>query len=360
MNAKYVTGKSAGGLIDYCNNMREKDANILFSEGVSTTNNHTVVNAFNLQWKNSPCKVKDKMGHLIISFAKEDSDRLTDDFVTQLCQEYLRKMHFPPTLMIAYRHHDKKHDHVHIAYSRIANNGKAIKCDTNYRRSVKVCNEIRVKYGLTSPSWRKQNVNRDRLQGKDKVKYDIMDKAFKAFDASHNWQDFIKRLEASGVSVTLVKGDNGNVRGIVYSNGQMSFAGGKLDSELAYGNLRRIFGRYGVSESQSLDGAGFTRNPDSIHSSFGRNEMDPSVKGQSVSAAGDADNSSNWTDDSPAEDIAEGVESAAGSLGAALVEVALQPHVAQTSGGGGGGNNSGWRDDDDEDNKKNKPRFRRR
>jgi hypothetical protein len=55
-------------------------------------------------------------------------------------------------------------------YSRIANNGKAIKCDTNYRRSVKVCNEIREKYGLTSPSWRKQNVNRDRLQGKDKVR----------------------------------------------------------------------------------------------------------------------------------------------------------------------------------------------
>ena len=45
MNAKIMKGKSAGGLIDYLNSMKEKNAKVIFSNGISTTSNRTVVAA---------------------------------------------------------------------------------------------------------------------------------------------------------------------------------------------------------------------------------------------------------------------------------------------------------------------------
>ena len=115
MNAKIMKGKSAGGLIDYLNSMKEKNAKVIFSNGVSTTSNRTVVAAFNLQWANSSSKIKDKMGHLVISFSPKDRERLTDEFITELCKEYMQRMKFPPTIYLGYRHLDQEHDHVHTA-----------------------------------------------------------------------------------------------------------------------------------------------------------------------------------------------------------------------------------------------------
>ena len=205
MNAKIMKGKSAGGLIDYLNSMKEKNAKVIFSNGVSTTSNRTVVAAFNLQWANSSSKIKDKMGHLVISFSPKDRERLTDEFITELCKEYMQRMKFPPTIYLGYRHLDQEHDHVHIAYSRIDNEGKAITCDSNYARSVNVCKSIRAKYGLSAPSKRKKDVNRDRLIGKDKVKYHIMDIAFPVLDKAGSWKEYISRLKSEGVDITMVR-----------------------------------------------------------------------------------------------------------------------------------------------------------
>lgn len=245
MNAKIMKGKSAGGLIDYLNSMKEKNAKVIFSNGVSTTSNRTVVAAFNLQWANSSSKIKDKMGHLVISFSPKDRERLTDEFITELCKEYMQRMKFPPTIYLGYRHLDQEHDHVHIAYSRIDNEGKAITCDSNYARSVNVCKSIRAKYGLSAPSKRKKDVNRDRLIGKDKVKYHIMDIAFPILDKAGSWKEYISKLKSEGVDITMVRDEYGNVRGIVYTAENLSFAGKKVDPELSFGNLRRKFGSYG-------------------------------------------------------------------------------------------------------------------
>ena len=253
MNAKIMKGKSAGGLIDYLNSMKEKNAKVIFSNGVSTTSNRTVVAAFNLQWVNSSSKIKDKMGHLVISFSPKDREKLTDEFITELCKEYMQRMKFPPTIYLGYRHLDQEHDHVHIAYSRIDNEGKAITCDSNYARSVNVCKSIRAKYGLSAPSKRKKDVNRDRLIGKDKVKYHIMDIAFPVFDKASSWKEYISKLKSEGVDITMVRDEYGNVRGIVYTAENLSFAGKKVDPELSFGNLRRKFGSYGQEKTSISD-----------------------------------------------------------------------------------------------------------
>ena len=350
MNAKIIKGKSAGGLIDYLNNMKEKDAKIIFSRGVSTTSNQTVVTAFNLQWANSSSKIKDKMGHLIISFSPKDRERLTDEFVSRLCQEYMKRMNFPSTIYVAYRHLDHEHDHVHIAYSRIDDNGKAITCDSNYRRSVKVCQAIRNKYGLSEPSKRKKDVNRDRLIAKDKVRFYILDAAFPIFDKASSWKEYISQLAKKGIEVSLVKGKDGRIRGIVYTAEHLSFAGSKIDSELAYGNLCRKWGRYDGGMDRSIlasRGAGVEKEcklPDEfIHS-------------EQISATEHFTTADNVLGDAAGGESNNGTSVASGLTGA-VIELALQPHQAPVSSVGGGSSND---DDKKKDKDKYVPRRRRR
>lgn len=351
MNAKIMTGKSAGGLIAYLNDMEEKNAKIIFSNGVSTASNQTVVTAFNLQWANASSRIKDRMGHLVISFSPKDHERLTDELVSEICSEYMQRMKFPSTIYVGYRHFDHEHDHVHIAYSRIDNQGKAVTCDSNFSRSVKVCKALREKYGLSKPSKRKKDVNRDRLYGKDKVKYKIMDTAFPILDRSKSWKDFLSELKTRGIKVTMVRDKYGSVRGIVYTADRLSFAGRTVDSELAYGNLRIKFGNYEkmmesvVTKDNSIQSTGGK----SYDGSYYMDRDNGILAGKTTSSEqvpsgtevlGISDGSSDSNSDSS---IGNGI------IGAA-VELVVQPHQAPVSSMGGGSSN-------DDDKKKDKDKY---
>lgn len=353
MNAKIMKGKSAGGLIDYLNSMKEKNAKVIFSNGVSTTSNRTVVAAFNLQWANSSSKIKDKMGHLVISFSPKDRERLTDEFITELCKEYMQRMKFPPTIYLGYRHLDQEHDHVHIAYSRIDNEGKAITCDSNYARSVNVCKSIRTKYGLSAPSKRKKDVNRDRLIGKDKVKYHIMDIAFPVLDKAGSWKEYISKLKSEGVDITMVRDEYGNVRGIVYTAENLSFAGKKVDPELSFGNLKRKFSSYGQEKTAISD----IRKQDSVFTGSDMNISKDMAHAEACPVdtpeySPNIQNAQSNQENMAAGNVESGTDSGSsigsGIVGAAI-ELIVQPHQAPETGGGGGGSSDDNKRDEEKD-----------
>ena len=346
MNAKIMKGKSAGGLIAYINDMKEKNAKIILSSGVSTASNQTVVTAFNLQWANASSKIKDRMGHLVISFSPKDHDRLTDKFISKLCSEYMQQMRFPPTIYIGYRHYDHEHDHVHIAYSRIDNQGKAITCDSNYSRSVKICNAIRAKYGLANPSKRKKDVNRDRLYGKDKIKYKIMDTAFPILDQAKSWKEFLSKLANQGIQVTMVRDNYGCVRGIVYTADHLSFAGRTVDTELAYGNLRNKFGNYEKMIESVITNEHSTQSTNE-KSYVGSNNIDGETTISTIQ-------SNSYSESTNTESTTMSDDSAESSMGSGIIDAAIelivQPHQAPVSSVGGEGNN-------DDDKKKDKDKY---
>lgn len=348
MNAKILKGKSAGGLIDYLNDMKAKDARVIFANGISASTNQSVVTAFNLQWANGSSKIKDKMGHLVISFLPKDRERMSDEFASRLCQEYMRRMKFPPTIYIGYRHLDHDHDHIHIAYSRIDNNGKAITCDFNFARSVQVCNAIREKYGLSNPSTRKREVNRDRLKGKDKVKYQILDAAFPVLDRATSWREFIKELAKQGIAVTIIKGDDCKARGIVYTADNLSFAGAKVDKELSFCNLQRVLGGYELevncADSRAKrDGLSTTNVDFSDMTTATESSIVPSCNYSEAESSNEK--SSNFTSLESTSEQSDGILEAA-------VELVMQPHQAPSSGGGGGGSN-----DDEKKEKREKENY---
>ena len=171
MIAKIRSGQGFAGLVDYANDIRNKKADIIASEGVDLTSNKSITASFSLQAKSRP-SLKNFVGHISLSFAPEDTPKLSDKLMADIAKEYLRRMGIVNTQYIISRHHDKPHPHVHIVYNRVNNNGNAISGDQNFRKSARITQELTREYGLTFGKGKKK-VNRDRLKGRDAIKYRI-------------------------------------------------------------------------------------------------------------------------------------------------------------------------------------------
>ena len=125
------------GMVDYANDIRNKKADIIASEGVDLTSNKSITASFSLQAKGRP-SLKNFVGHLSLSFAPEDAPKLSNRLMADIANEYLRRMGIVNTQYIISRHHDKPHPHVHIVYNRVNNDGNAISGDQNFRKSARI------------------------------------------------------------------------------------------------------------------------------------------------------------------------------------------------------------------------------
>ena len=170
MIAKITKGSSFKGVVNYILD-KEKDAKILVCDGLFAEDKDTIAMSFEAQSKMNT-KVTKPVGHISLAFHKEDEHRLTDRAMAGIALEYLRKMGITDTQILIVRHFDKEHPHVHIAFNRIANNGRTI-TDRNERiRSARICKELTKKYNLYFASG-KEKVKLHRLKEPDKTKYEL-------------------------------------------------------------------------------------------------------------------------------------------------------------------------------------------
>ena len=168
--AKIVKGSNFKGVVNYILD-KEKDAKILVCDGLFAENKETIAGSFEAQARMNP-KVTKPVGHIALAFSKEDEHRLTDRAMAGLALEYLKKMGVTDTQILIVRHFDKEHPHVHIAFNRIANNGRTIS-DRNERiRSTRICKELTRKYSLYFADGKEQ-VKLHRLKEPDKTKYEL-------------------------------------------------------------------------------------------------------------------------------------------------------------------------------------------
>ena len=147
----------------------KKDAELLKAEGVMAMSPKDMITSFELQ-QSVRSDIKSPVGHIPISFAPEDKERMTNEFMTQLAEEYMQKMGIKDTQYIIVRHHDNNNPHCHIVYNRINNHGKLITDKNDYKRNEKVCKELKDKYNLTYGK-NKSKVKVDKLRGKERVRH---------------------------------------------------------------------------------------------------------------------------------------------------------------------------------------------
>lgn len=240
MIAKIHTGNNFGGLVNYANDIVKKDTVVVASFGVSLASNATITASFKAQAKARP-GVKNFVGHISLSFSPSDKDKVNNDLMAQIAREYMRRMGIVKTQFVVFRHQDQPHPHVHIVYNRINNEGDAITGDCNFRKSATITKALTREYGLTFGKGKK-NVRRERLKGKDVIKYRIYDNVNASLKGCSSWQDLRKALSPKGISLDFVRDSDGSVRGVTFTDNEsnVTFAGGKIDNSLSFDSINQL------------------------------------------------------------------------------------------------------------------------
>lgn len=342
-------------LVNYVNN--PKKARIIDSKDVRLDDNAAIARSMQGQADDKPGrKLKNPVYHISLDFAHEDTPKLTDGTMAEIAREYMRRMGITDTQYIVCRHTDKEHQHLHIVANRVDNNGNTISDRNDAIRNVAVCKALTREYGLHF-SKGKEKVKRDRLRGKDKVKYQIYDAVKAALPRCNSWSDLCEKLAGQGIGVHFkYDRSKGEIVGVSFSKDGISFSGTRIDRSMGFYKLDKLFGSHiaeGMKWHPSLPDHAVderlrpirqdvTTGLHTAHTVIGQ----PSPTGTAADGNGG----------SPAESGANIVQVTIG----ALVELCVQPHQTKvSSGGGGGGNESGWGDNDNEKDKL-KPRRRRR
>ena len=354
MIAKIKQGKGFGGLVSYANDIKNKDTNIIASEGVDLSTNKSIVASFNIQAKARPT-LKAYVGHISLSFSPEDYKRMSDELIAEISRKYLQRMGIVNTQFVIFRHHDKAHDHVHIVYNRVDNDGNAITGDSNFKKSAAITKALTREYGLTFGKGKK-NVNRDRLKGKDVAKYRMYDLITAELKDNHSWESLRLALAKNGISMDFIRKADGSIKGISFSDGNVTFSGGKIDRSLTLGNIHKLL----TDEQQIADKVGSVKQADDMGNEVAHNmdNVNPSsdaVIPHSLNSDNEETLSVGDTDSCSTEDNTGDSSIGMSNVIEAVSEILLQPHAVPSGSGGGGSSRS---DDDDKNKKKYKPRRR--
>ena len=235
MMAKIVKGSDFKGVVDYILD-KNKGTKTVACDGLFMENKDTIDMSFNVQSQMN-IKVAKPVGHIALSFSKEDEPRLTDRAMAGIALDYMERMGIRNTQYLIARHFDKEHPHMHIAYNRIDNDGNTISDRNERLRSSRICKELTLKYGLHMANG-KENVKRDRLKEPDKTKYELYDILKTEVGRCGNWNVLVANLKWQGVEVRFKhKGQTDEVQGVVFTKNGYHFNGSKVDRCFSYSKI---------------------------------------------------------------------------------------------------------------------------
>lgn len=342
-------------VVNYVNN--PKKARLIDSKDVRLDDNATIARSMQGQADDKPGrKLKNPVYHISLDFAHEDAPKLTDALMVEIARKYMQRMGITNTQYIVCRHTDREHQHLHIVANRVDNDGNTISDSNDDVRNVKICKALTREYGLHF-SKGKMNVKRDRLRGKDKVKYQIYDAIKAALPHCNCWSDLCSRLAKQGIEVNFKYNRNeGKIIGVSFTKNEISFSGSRIDRSMSFYKLDRLFGNQ-ISEGMvwqprmsdnGLDG----RTQLTRQNTTSDSHVADTFVGQPSPTRTETDGNGSTSTESGSNIVQVTI--------GALMELCVQPHQAKvSSGGGGGGNENGWGDNDNEKDK-HKPRRRKR
>ena len=151
-------------------------------------------------------------------------DRLTDEQLRELAQEYMQKMGYGDQPYIVFKHKDIDREHLHVVSLRVDEQGRKLPHDFEARRSMEILRDLECKYGL-QPSVKGQELT-DR-EGLRKVNYpegnvkqqisSVVRSCLRNYKCS-SYGEFRTLLERFNVSVEERTGTIGgrNYAGIIY------------------------------------------------------------------------------------------------------------------------------------------------
>ena len=230
MTAKILTRQSFSRATNYV--FKDGRSEVIDSKGIMAADPLSAAASFKVQAMLRP-EIKSPVGHICISFHPDDTERMTNDLMVELCEAYMKGMGIQDTQFLLVRHYDTKHPHMHLVFNRIDDNGKLISDRNWYLKNEKVCKEIKTQYGLTF-SQGKQNVNLDRLRPEDRKRYEMYYDVKNALAEATSFTDFQNRLDSVGIKAVFKRSSkSGELQGITFKRDGYSIKGSKLDRSLS-------------------------------------------------------------------------------------------------------------------------------
>lgn len=238
MIGKIVTGKSFGGAVEYV--LKKEKARLLDSDGVDTESIRAIIDDFNFQRK-ARREIAKVVGHISLSFHKDDTPKLTDERMRELAAAYMERMGIVDTQYIVARHTDTEHPHLHIIYNRVKYDRTLVLDKHERRRNVKVCKQLKRQYGLTFSNG-KEHVNTERLHGADRVRQELFDAITRIFPKCDRITDLSAKLKRQGIGVQFIHRGNDPkkaVQGVTFTKDGLTFKGSQVDRKFSYAGLSK-------------------------------------------------------------------------------------------------------------------------
>ena len=258
MIAKIVTGASFGGCTAYA--YGKDQAEVISHDGIIPDDPKIAAKCFEIQSQLNP-RVSKPVGHIAISFKPEDKPRLTNDFMVQLVKEYMEKMGIKDTQYVIVRHHNTPNPHCHLIFNRVDNNGKRISDSNWLKRNVRVCKELKQKYGLTFGEGKSQT-RTERLRPNERTRYEMASDVRSALEDSRSWKDFSNNLKSYGIRAEIKFRSGTTIpQGISFTRNGPTFKGSSLDRSLSFSRIDKV-----LTGGMNIDSNGQSQNP-SVHES---------------------------------------------------------------------------------------------
>lgn len=186
--------------------------------------------------------------HASLSLSAEA--QLRDPKWLAIAQAYLQGMNFEGCQYVVYRHTDTQHDHIHIVANRIRiTDGSVVSDSWNYRRGEMVVRQLEQQFGLsqTKCSWENNKrspktgeIRRQRRIGEINQRSQLQKIIEQSLKDNPSLDEFIRLLNAKGVSVRLRKSKEGKIEGISYKLDGVAFQGRQLGKDYTWTSLESI------------------------------------------------------------------------------------------------------------------------
>ena len=238
MIGKIKKGKSFGGCIRYV--MGKDDAKIIESDGVLLGTNKEMIDSFNCQCLLNS-KIKQPLGHIALSFKREDAPLLSDEFMTKIALEYIALMGIKNTQFILVRHHNTDNPHCHLVYNRINYDGKVISSQNDFKRNEIATKKLKDKYGLTYAE-DKSKTNVKKLHVPERVKYEIHNAVKAALKRCKTWEEFNEELKRKGIHLEFAFRRMNtravdDIQGIRFIKDGLTFKASDVSRQFSYSKL---------------------------------------------------------------------------------------------------------------------------
>jgi len=172
-----------------------------------------------------PYDIKTEKPIIHISLNPHPDDRLSDEQLAAIAQEYLEKLGYGNQPYMVYKHEDIERHHIHIVSLRVDDAGKKINDSFEHQRSKTITRELEKKYGLRSAEKQQRSeayLPKKVILQEGNVKGQIAN-LIKSVSIRYHFQSFNEYRALLSLYNICVEETKGEVRGRVY-NGLVYFA----------------------------------------------------------------------------------------------------------------------------------------